>query len=54
MIINKINKFIAKGEAPDAICLTLKGGKISIKEDCPSLTNNSDVIQNPRKVTVEP
>lgn len=46
-------KSIAKGEAPDAIHLTLKGGKISIVGNYPSLTDNSNVIQNTKTVTVE-
>ncbi len=46
-------KSIAKGEAPDAIHLTLKGGKISIVGNYPSLTNNSNVIQNTKRVTID-
>lgn len=48
----KINP-IAEGEAPDAIHLTLKGSKISIAENYPSLTDNSNVIQNTKTVAVD-
>lgn len=48
----KINP-IAKVEAPDAINLILKDGKISTNENYPSLTDNSNVIQNTKTVTVE-
>ena len=44
---------IAKVEAPEAINLILKDGKISTNENYPSLTDNSNVIQNTKTVTVE-
>ena len=46
-------KPIAEGKVPDAIHLTLKGGKISIVGNYSSLTNNSNVIQNTKRVTVD-
>lgn len=53
MIMEFKIKSIAEGEAPDAIHLTLKGSKISIAENYPPLTDNSNVIQNTKRVTVD-